>query len=215
MWLRETYGVQTFIETGTYQGGTTAWASGLFEQVITIEGSADFHRAAREKYAHRQNVDFLFGDSITLLPEALARTGGRPAILWLDAHWMPGSYGSGAECPVLQEIEAVNRSSAVHFLLIDDARLFMAPPPRPHRAADWPDLGALLAVLSADSIRPRYTTVYDDVIICVPETAREAMRNYLQERITTEFKAGAVIAPTGFDRIKHYARRQFSELWTK
>ena len=136
-WMRTTHGVDTFIETGTYQGGTAAWASGFFKQVITIEGSLEFHRAARERHADLRNIDFLVGDTTVLLAEALARTPGRPAILWLDAHWMPGSYGSAPECPVLQEIAAVTVRLRA-FRAKDDARLFMAPPPRPHRAADWP-----------------------------------------------------------------------------
>ncbi len=212
--MRTTHGVDTFIETGTYQGGTAAWASGFFKQVITIEGSLEFHRAARERHADLRNIDFLVGDSTVLLAEALARTPGRPAILWLDAHWMPGSYGSGAECPVLEEIAAVNRSGTGHFLLIDDARLFLAPPPRPHRAADWPDLAALLAALGSDPGQSRYTTIYDDVIISVPESAREATRNYLQEQTTAKFhvSAGVPSAPTGFKWIKQSVTA-ISKLW--
>lgn len=37
--LKDKYNVKNFIETGTYQGQTSLWASNHFEKVLTIEAS--------------------------------------------------------------------------------------------------------------------------------------------------------------------------------
>lgn len=187
--LRNTYGLHTFIETGTHLGATAAWASEIFEQVITIEGSREFYEESRRRHADRHNINFLLGDSRTHLPEALATLSG-PALCWLDAHWMGPNpelkadiFGRTAECPVLEEIAAVRRAGSGHFILVDDARLFLLPPPRPHRAADWPSLDEVLAALAGES-PPRYTAVYQDVLLSAPGSAREALRGHFQELVT-------------------------------
>ena len=199
--LRATYGLTAFVETGTYMGGTAVWASERFERVFTIEGSPEFHRRAQEKYRSRTNIEFLLGDSRSMLQAALSRLGGTPALFWLDAHWMPGSFGDAHECPVLQEIEAVQQSPAEHFILIDDARLFLAPPPLPHRARDWPDIATVLAALSPPHRPPNYTVVLNDVIISVPATALDAMQHFFQELTTAAFQATAPPPPNLLQKV--------------
>jgi hypothetical protein len=182
--VRATFQVSTFVETGTYRGDTAAWASERFDRVLTIEGSPEFQRQAQERHAQRGNIEFLLGDSRSMLREVLSRLGSTPALFWLDAHWMPGSFGKAQECPLLEEIEAIYQSPAEHFILIDDARLFLAPPPLPHRASDWPDISTVLTALGSTGRPANYTVVYNDVIISLPGFARETMRIFYQEQIT-------------------------------
>ena len=137
--LKETFGLSTFVETGTYKAGSTVWASNHFSRVVTIEGFEEYFRRAIAAHGHRQNVEFLFGDSRQKLPEVL-RTLQEPAIFWLDAHWMGNkeiSAGTDRECPLLDEIAYLMDSSIDHYILIDDARLFGEE----HRDApnrEWP-----------------------------------------------------------------------------
>ena len=188
-WIQTTFEVKTFIETGTHYGTTSAWASGLFEQVITIEGSAHFHAEASRTHADKKNIEFLLGDSPALLPGVLAGCQS-PAVLWLDAHWMgvANVFGDTAECPVMQEIAAALKSNPEHFLLIDDARFFVAPPPRPHRAADWPTISELLLKLDSDGAMPRYTVIHEDVIVSFPASARQAAQDHYQDIATDELQ---------------------------
>ena len=205
--LKDEFKLRTFVETGTHLGETSAWASGIFEQVFTIEASEAYHREARRRHAALTNVEFLLGDSRTRLAETVARLSS-PALFWLDAHWMGSGtlpqaevYGQTGECPALQEIEIINASPLNHFIFIDDARLFLAPPPRPHRAADWPEIATLLAALNAPA--PRYTVVYDDVIGSVPLADRPRVETIFQEMVT----AGPPANPRSTGLLRKITRR--------
>src|SRR5207249_4509096 len=124
--------------------------------------------------ADRPNVSSLFGDTLAALPAVLARLDG-PAVFWLDSHWSgPGTYGEDRECPVLDEIRLIGQAGGEHFLFIDDARLFLAPPLKPCRIDQWPTIEQMLAALAAISPKP-YVVVFADAVIAVPPRARAAV----------------------------------------
>lgn len=168
--FKERYHLQTFIETGTYKGGTAAWAAGHFERVITIEANEKrFHGAAQRLCNLHPNIRFILGDSRVALKRELNGIH-EPVLLWLDAHWV-GDQGAkdsqGDECPLAEELDAILawEHYAESVILIDDARLFTAPPPYPHDPAQW---------LTYDQITARLTPHYrvwidEDVIFGVPK----------------------------------------------
>lgn len=183
--IQDSHHIRSFIETGTYQGKTAARASAIYDSVVTIENSPALYEAARARYRDVGNIEFIFGHSSVRLKEVVAKLR-EPCVFWLDAHWSGGdTYGSGDECPLLEEISAINGSPYDHVILIDDARLFMAPPPRPHDASTWPTLSALLNVLNQ---RQRYTVISEDVVIAVPECARLAVVEYCQRVAEREWR---------------------------
>lgn len=174
--------IGTFVETGTFLGGTAVWASRFFERVYTIENARDLYDRAVATYGHVENVRFLFGRTVERLPEVVSELDA-PAVFWLDAHWSGGeTYGAEEECPLLEEIGAVNASPHEHVILIDDARLFTSPPPPPHKTEEWPDVGTVFDALNADP-HPRYTLIEDDAIISVPERMREALIAFYRSRV--------------------------------
>ena len=174
--------LEEFVETGTYRGETTAWAADHFPRVTTIELSSQFHAAAVERFRTQPHVRVLNGNSVAVLREIVPGLAGA-AIFWLDAHWSGlDTAGREAECPLLDEIAVINAVSRQHVVLVDDARLFCAPPPRPHRADHWPDLASTISAL-ADGGR-RYVTLFEDVLIAVPSAEREFVRNWLQDETT-------------------------------
>lgn len=186
--LRDQFGVRNFVETGTFHGGTTKWAAGHFAKVFTVEASNERYRSTREMLAALPNVEALFGDSRLLLPPLGPRLQGS-SLFWLDAHWCGSdTFGSEEECPLLEEIAAVeslaNGRPDDLFVLIDDARLFLSPPPQPHKAEQWPDLKTVLDACARLPGSP-YIVVIDDVIVCVPERARGYLQRYCQ-RVNTE-----------------------------
>lgn len=183
--LRLRLAATVFVETGTYLGQTTAWAAQRFSEVITIEASPDFHAHAVRRFAGCPGVRVLLGDSRVLLERVVAQLNGH-AVFWLDAHWSGGATaGEQAECPLLAELAAIDGAPHVHAVLVDDARCFLAPPPRPHRAEHWPELPEVVAALASGG--RRYVTVLDDVLIAVPAELRGAMREPLQDRTTAEW----------------------------
>src|SRR5262249_21242559 len=148
--------------------------------------------AAVAAHGRHSNIQFRHGDSRTLLGEILGGLGG-PAVLWLDAHWCgEGTFGPAAECPLLDELGWVDRSHPGHVIMIDDARLFLAPPPAPHRAEDWPDLLQVCTALTAGPV-PRYAALYEDVIVAVPADHRGRLVEFLRGAAA----ASTVPAPRG------------------
>lgn len=169
--LREAYDIPLFVETGTYEGDTALWASSVFARVITVERSPAQHERAVTRLAAAPNVECVLGDSRAHLAEIAAGLES-PAVFWLDAHWSGGeTYGCGDECPLLGELEALAHARAPRFVFIDDARLFLRPPPLPHEPESWPQIGEVV-----DAVRrlgDQYVVVFDDVIVAVPQSARD------------------------------------------
>lgn len=181
--LKRLYELDYFIETGTYKGDTAAWATIHFDKIVSIELSRQLYDETSEKYQALHNVSFIFGDSRSELREIVQKMT-RPAIFWLDSHWSEGqTYGETDECPLIDEIGAINSSSDCNFLFIDDARLFMSPPPKPHRIEQWPSIVDVMYALNSGQHK-YYVVIFEDVIIAVPDYAKEIVSGYCQERTT-------------------------------
>jgi hypothetical protein len=170
--------ISTLVETGTFEGRTTAWAARNFEHVITVEIDADTRRATQAKLSELQNIMFLEGCSRDVMPGAVAGLNGKKTCFWLDAHKGGGYFGSGDDCPLLEEIECVHALGDKAYVFIDDARGFLKPPPPPFDWRYWPSLSTVMAALNA-APDPRYVMVVDDVIISVPAHAQNATRTAL------------------------------------
>jgi hypothetical protein len=178
--LKNRYGILNFVETGTYLGDTILWASQNFAHASTIEYSTSLHQQAVEKYGHIKNIAFLYGDTREKLIEVVAKLDV-PTFFWLDAHWSGGqTYGKSDECPLIEEIEIINRSEHENFIFIDDARLFLSPPPAPHVFSLWPDITAVINTINASDSK-RYIVIFQDVIIVAPQSARSLIAAYCQE----------------------------------
>ena len=180
--LQRQSGFGDFVETGTYRGDTAAWAAQHFARVTTIELGPAYHAAAQARFQSSPNVRVLKGESSAVLREIIPQFVN-PALFWLDAHWSGlDTAGREIECPMLAEVALINSAPAVHTVMVDDARLFCAPPPRPHQADLWPDLAATVSVLRADG--RRYVVLFDDVFVGVPVADRNFLNAWLQGAAT-------------------------------
>ena len=170
-------GVDTFVETGTFKGDTAEWAAGRFAHVSTIELPGVWYDESHERLKHLPDVILHCGDTRGIMRQVVAHLD-KPAIFWLDAHWMGvGPKSEAGECPVLDEITYINTSAYVHTILVDDARYFCKPPPPPHDPAYWPDLGAVVTHLVCGG---RQVYLVDDVLVAVPSTIKEWFVQYLR-----------------------------------
>ena len=88
-------GIQNFIETGTYLGETTEWASKHFKRVETVEAYDKIYTETSTRLAHLKNIQFHLGDSSRLLPSIIEGLRG-PSLFFLDAHEF---YWGGGRCP--------------------------------------------------------------------------------------------------------------------
>jgi hypothetical protein len=179
--LSKEFNIATFVETGTHKGNTAVWASEMFPKVITVEASELWYQKTSPRLAASSNITALLGGSAEALPKVVAELSA-PALFWLDAHWSGRqTAGADAQCPLLGEIAAINTSPLDHFILIDDARLFLSPPEPPHDVDQWPEIGAILAALNAT--RPKYAVIFEDAIIAVPPTARRSLQAHCLEKM--------------------------------
>jgi len=163
--LRNKFNLRYFVETGTYKGKSTNWASKNFDYVYTIELNEDLYFEVVKKY-FKNNISFSLGDSRFILPHVLLKLD-RPALFWLDAHWYGLKYPKPVrgECPLLDELSIITTDKRNHVLMIDDARYFLKPPPKPHLAKDWPTFSQIKEKLND---RGYLIKIQDDVIIAIP-----------------------------------------------
>src|SRR5262245_36640301 len=177
--LRNAHKIQTFVETGTYLGATAKWASQYFQHVVTIELSEELFGQAKTSLSGISNIQVLHGDSGRLLGEVLNALPG-PVVFWLDGHHSFGNTaGAQHECPLIQELYRIKESGRCdHVVFIDDAHMFLSPPPYPHKSDHWPTFGDVLDSLR-DINSSYYIVVWENVIIAVPEYLRTCVHDQL------------------------------------
>lgn len=164
--LRDRYELDCFVETGTHMGDTALWAADFFSTVVTVELAKEYYIEAQLRFRGDPRITLIEGHSPEILAEI--RPSLPPSFFWLDAHYSGGpTAGFLYECPVLDEIEAIATDLDRHFVMIDDARLFINAPPPPHRTSDWPPLSVIVAALSAQ--HPLSITLFEDVVLAAPE----------------------------------------------
>lgn len=127
--------VDTFMESGTYLGETTAKAALCFDHVHTIELHPPFYHDAVKLFKNSSSVTVHFGDSAKIFTDLLPELAqdGRKILFWLDGHFMSCMDDEESEktlenneyTPILREMESIKKSKLKDsIILIDDARLF-------------------------------------------------------------------------------------------
>lgn len=191
--MKESLKISTFIETGTFKGGTAIWASKYFDNVLTIENSKTLYDQVVQKNKHIENINFLFGDSIENLKQIVPKLD-HTAIFWLDAHWCGGdTYGEKNQCPLILELYTIIKTEMPHCILIDDARHFLSPPPLPNQIDQYPTIDHILKTLQM-GCEQYYIVIFEDVIIAVPMSMRATLAEYLQS-INTKLWEGQGDSP--------------------
>lgn len=161
-------GIKIFVETGTYKGKTTRWAAEHFEIVHTIEAAEPFYKRYSKELEQLGNVVTHFGDSRTTLGRVENMIGNQPALFWLDGHWSGGvTAGEQEECPLIEELLAI-RHRRGDVIMIDDARLFLAAPPLPFDADQWPNVFDLALALG-DQLGAYSIEIFHDIIFMTPK----------------------------------------------
>src|SRR5688500_15508130 len=140
LFLKNELGIETFVETGTFEGNTVETARNLFQKVYSVELSEHYFSKAKERFAAAANLELVHGQSPAFLEKMRDEFSAKPVLFWLDAHWCCADHTSGenSQSPIAQELAAIGRLHPKSVVLIDDARLYLCPPPKPHHYADWP-----------------------------------------------------------------------------
>ncbi len=123
--LKTCFGIRSFVETGTYLGGTSIKAAQIFDEVHTIELSPELYLKALHRFKPWENVSVYCGDSGEILEYILPTIGGR-ILFYLDGHNSGHITAKGAlDTPILKELQAIeNAKKTDSVILIDDIRVF-------------------------------------------------------------------------------------------
>ena len=177
--LKRALPIDVFVETGTFEGQTIQTVLPFFEEIYTCEVSEHLHAEVIKKFAGVNKVHPALGDSGCFLADLMPRLGNRSVLFWLDAHWCAaeGTAGQASECPLLDEIRAIHQLNEESVILIDDARLFLCPPPSPHEVSSWPALDDVLRALRLLSSQHRLM-VLNDVVVFFPEKLQRAIAEF-------------------------------------
>lgn len=203
MFLKEKLRLDVFVEGGTYQGGTAKKMSKFFRKVITIEKSVSMFETAQKNLDCIDNITMLKGDTREHLSEILDDNDN--ILFWLDAHWSGGeTYGEEDECPLIDELEIIFRYQRNYVILIDDARLFLAPPPYPHKYKNWPSLKKIFNILSVN----HEIIVFEDVIYIYETSINDTIIPFMQQEVTNRWKNNKIVGKESFmKRLRLMAKR--------
>lgn len=119
------FGIDSFVETGTYLGEMVGAVKYSFKKIYSIELSHELYENARKKFSKHKHILIVNGDSTEVLPEILMHAK-EPCLFWLDGHYSGGNTAKGEkETPVMEELKQIcTHHIKDHVILIDDAREF-------------------------------------------------------------------------------------------
>ena len=179
----ERLSIDSFVETGTYRGDAIQVVKPYFKQCFSIEFSEEYYVHAAARFQNDPSVTVLKGDSGIVLAEVVKGIAEKSILFWLDAHWCADENTTGemSNCPLLSELGSIDRLSEKSVILIDDARLFLCPPGKPHDYSQWPDLNEVLAALVKLSDRHKLMII-NDVMVFYPENLNSDLQQFAHEQ---------------------------------
>jgi hypothetical protein len=131
----ESYGIETFIETGTYKGDGLEYASRFgFKNLFSIELMDKFYLESLGRFSGDPRVSIIKDTSIDGL-EKITKEMESKCIFWLDAHlpnFYDPSYGndySGQKellIPLEDELKVIKNNKDIRgdVFIIDDIRIY-------------------------------------------------------------------------------------------
>ena len=173
---------EVFVETGTYEGESIERIRPYFKKFYSVELSEYYADFAKNRFAKDPMVRIVCGNA----PEEIGRLQpaimGKSVLYWLDSHWCDAQAAEGktSQCTLLGELRSIDRLSRDSVVLIDDARLFLSPPGKPHDYTQWPNLSEIMALLSGLS-DSHDLMILNDVIAYYPDHMKAAIRKYAHE----------------------------------
>lgn len=133
-----------WIETGTFQGDTTAVLARFALRVVSLEPAPELYKKAEARFRGSPSVQIINAPSEVAFPRLLNNLTG-PVCFWLDGHYSGGTTFQGeTDTPIGDEMDAIE-AALPHLgqiaVLIDDIRLF--DPENPVHAG-YPSLDAVV-----------------------------------------------------------------------
>ncbi|MBM3711936.1 MAG: glycosyltransferase [Actinobacteria bacterium] len=169
-----------FVETGTYQGDSVNLVKDIFKKIYSVELSEEFYKQSKKRFEKFNHIDIQFNTSKKFLKNLNPFIKKKSVLFWLDAHWcaVDKSAGEESQCSLIDELIAIKVLNKKSVIIIDDARLFLSPPPFPHDITHWPNFEDIIkTVKSLSSIHS--LMVFNDVIIFFPKSFQKEIFEYV------------------------------------
>lgn len=112
-YLKNTYSIETAVETGTWLGDTTAFLGYLFDQVYTMEIDVATFEKSAARFKNDPTIEVCYGNSPDILRQILPMLEGQRLIFYLDAHWL-------ADWPLLNELEVISKTHRDNCIIVID-----------------------------------------------------------------------------------------------
>jgi hypothetical protein len=173
--------IDAFVETGTFSGDSVSLVRLLFKEIHTCELSIELYRKACEKFKNDSSIHCHHGSSSELLAKIAKELSGKAILYWLDAHWCSADHTAGAEsqCPLLEELDAIEPLHEDSVVWIDDARYFMSPPTKPLVMKGWPRFHNVQTKLLRLGGNTHRMTFANDTILLYPNILDDIITDYL------------------------------------
>lgn len=110
--LRDQFGLDTFVETGTCYGSTTLWAAKHFPKVYSIEKEPKYAEIAKNRLSGTSNLELWVADSAVAIVDACLHVTSS-TLFFLDAHFEE-------HCPLLDELRAIADAKLRPVIVIHD-----------------------------------------------------------------------------------------------
>lgn len=138
----------------------------------------------KKEIGHVDNIKQLRGDTREHLSEIAVANDN--ILFWLDAHWNGGAtYGDDDECQLHEELNLLFSAGIKNLaIMIDDARLFLFPPPVPHEYASWPSLKEIINTPPTNC----EISIFKDVIYIYNIKHKDKIKSFIQEEVTDRWK---------------------------
>jgi hypothetical protein len=119
-------GHRTFVESGTYLGGTVEFMLPYVDRVVSVEVDKLLYERARNRFAAEPKAEMVLGDSLEEIPRIVSQLAD-PPLVWLDGHFSYGITGMGEQMEpspdILRRMRAQGLPSG-STIAIDDVHLF-------------------------------------------------------------------------------------------
>lgn len=177
--LKQCLPLTHFVETGTFEGETVEQVKPLFDEVHSIELAEEYYLKSLERFQAFPQIKLHLGRSEEVLRSLRPQLETASVLYWLDAHWCLASHTAGqtSQCPILQELDAIQHLNSDSILLIDDARLFLCPPPKPHEISQWPNFNQIIKKLFSLSDQHE-VMVLNDVVLFYPASIQDVVQQF-------------------------------------
>ena len=171
--------LDVFVETGTFKGDSIENVKNYFSEIHSVELSEEYFQYCKDRFQTGRAINLYLDNSPVFLKKIQPSISKKSVLYWLDAHWCVADRTAGekSQCPLLEELKSIKSLNSQSIIIIDDARLFISPPPVPHEISQWPDFESVIQNLKKLSNKHN-TMILNDAIVFYPVSIIEIMRNY-------------------------------------